>query len=92
MKKEDYSYKKLGCAFVLFALAMSLNDAETERCASRAVCPIQRSFMMKQRAPLRLMKAQQVNKLPELLSQKRPQAAAQVRAMQPEPSTLSQTQ
>ena len=48
--------------------------------------------MMKQRAPLRLMKAQQANKLPELLSQKKPQAAAQVRAMQPEPSTLSQTQ
>ena len=48
--------------------------------------------MMKQRAPLRLMKAQQANKLPELLSQKKPQEAAQVRAMQPEPSTLSQTQ
>ena len=65
------------------------NDAETERCASRAVFPIQRSFMMKQRAPLRLMKAQQVNKLSELLGQKKPQAAAQqVRVMQPEPSTL----
>ena len=89
LKKEDYSYKKLDCALVVFALAMSLNDAETERCASRAVCPIQR---LKQRAPLRLMKAQQVNKLPELLSQKKPQAAAQVPAMQPEPSTLSQTQ
>ena len=77
---------------VVFALAMSLNDAETERCASRAVCPIQRSFMMKQRAPLRLMKAPQVNKLPELPRQKKPQAAAQVRAMTPEPSTLSQIQ
>ena len=89
MKKEDYSYKKLDCALVVFALAMSLNDAETERCASRAVCPIQRSFMMKQRAPLRLMKVQQVKKSPELLSQKKPQAAAQVPAMQPEPSTNS---
>ena len=69
----------------------------SKRCRNRKVCkscimPHPTVLHDETKSTLRLMKVQQVKKLPELLSQKKPQAAAQVPAMQLEPSTLSQTQ